>query len=317
MTRKETRFTNFLRSRGVGIIIALSGAWMSMKCVPSAVPLGETLPWLTPTLSWGLNILLIFLIAATLIAVNRTFNLLKTLSVFFAAYFVFITCATPCVASSLGVAAPLALTVTLATWILFSIYNQRRSDRRIFLIFTLLSAGTLWDWKFLFFVPVFFIGLAQMRILRFKKIVAALIGLITPPWIAWGLGLMELPSLPLIFFTPPTMLLEQPGAWPFLCTVALTMVTGFMAGTFNLLRILGFNARARAYNGFLALLGITTGLLAIVNFTALHAYVILLNVCVALQVGHFFRATVTRRGYIFILILLAAYIALYVWSILS
>ena len=147
-------------------------------------------------------------------------------------------------------------------------------------------------------------------------IIAALIGLITPAWIVFGLGLMPLPRLPHIFFTPPALLLQAPGGWPFLCTVLLTMVTGFLFGSTALLRILGFNARARAYNGFLALLGIYTGVLALINFTALPDYVTLLNACVAFQIGHFFRATASRRGYIVILVLLAAYTALYIWSAL-
>ena len=106
----------------------------------------------------------------------------------------------------------------------------------------------------------------------------------------------------------------MPGAWPFLCTVLLTIIIGFLLGLANLIRIIGFNAQARAYNGFLSLLGITTGVLAIMNFTDLQVYVPLLNACVAFQVGHFFRATASRRGYILILGLLASYTALYIWA---
>ena len=69
-----------------------------------------------------------------------------------------------------------------------------------------------------------------------------------------------------------------------------------------------------AYNGFLALLGIYTGILAIINFTALPDYMTLLNACVAFQVGHFFRATASRRGYILIVLLFAAYTSLYLWA---
>lgn len=315
MTKKETRFTNILRSRGVACILAAISAWMIWRCLPSlTAPAG----WLGifPELSCVLNFAVLTATGVAMIAINRSFTLLRTLSVFFAAYFLFITAATPGVAAFAGSSSLLAAVMILCMWILFTLYNERVSDRRIFLIFCLLGAGTLYDWKFLFYVPLFMTGMMQMRILRFKKIIAALIGLITPAWIVFGLGLMPLPRLPHIFFTPPAMLLEAPGGWPFLCTVLLTMVTGFLFGSTALLRILGFNARARAYNGFLALLGIYTGVLALINFTALSDYVTLLNACVAFQIGHFFRATASRRGYIIILILLAAYAALYIWSAL-
>lgn len=314
MTRKETRFTNILRSRGVGLILSFCGVWMTWRCLPALTPAGVLGAY--PELSCAVNLAILMATGLSMIAINRTFTLLRTLSVFFAAYFMFITCATPEVAGVFGPASVLAGVVIWCMGILFTLYHERRSDRRIFLIFCLLSAGTLYDWSFLFFVPPFFAGMVQMRILRFKKVIAAIVGLITPPWIVFGLGLMPLSQLrlPHIFFTPPSMLLETPGAWPFLCTVLFTMATGVIFGLTSLLRILGFNARARAYNGFLAILGVYTGVLAIINFTALTTYVPLLNACVAMQVGHFFRATATRRGYIVILSLIAAYTALYFWA---
>lgn len=316
MTKRETRFTNILRSRGVACILAGISAWMTWRCLPSLTPPAG---WFGayPELSCVLNYAILLATAVAMIAINRSFTLLRTLSVFFAPYFLFITAATPSVAAFAGTSSLLAAVMILCMWILFTIYNERVSDRRIFLIYCILGAGTLYDWKFILFTPLFFAGLVQMRILRFKKIIAALIGLITPAWIAFGLDLMPLPTLPHIFFTPPTLLLATPGGWPFLCTVLMTMITGFLFGSTALLRILGFNARARAYNGFLALLGIYTGVLAIINFTALPDYVTLLNACVAFQVGHFFRATASRRGYIVILLLLATYAALYTWSTLA
>ncbi|WP_289754217.1 hypothetical protein [uncultured Duncaniella sp.] len=312
MTRKETRFTNFIRSRGVGAIIAVVSAWMTWRALPSLTPSG----WLgfMPELSWGVNFAVLSATAWAMIAINRQFNILRTLSVFFAAYFLFITCSTPFMSCFAGTSSVLAACMIFCMWILFTLYNEPHSNRRIFLIFAILSAGTLYDWKFLFFVPLFVIGLAQMRILRTKKIISALIGIFTPPWIVFGLDLMPIPQLPHIFFTPPTILLQSPEALPFLCTVLLTMTIGFLLGSINLLRILGFNARARAYNGFLAVLGIYTGILAIINFTALPDYMTLLNACVAFQVGHFFRATASRRGYILIVLLFAAYTSLYLWA---
>lgn len=312
MTRKETRFTNFIRSRGVGAIIAVVSAWMTWRALPSLTPSG----WLgfMPELSWGVNFAVLSATAWAMIAINRQFNILRTLSVFFAAYFLFITCSTPFMSCFAGTSSVLAACMIFCMWILFTLYNEPHSNRRIFLIFAILSVGTLYDWKFLFFIPLFVIGLAQMRILRTKKIIAALIGIFTPPWIVFGLDLMPIPQLPHIFFTPPTILLQSPEALSFLCTVLLTMAIGFLLGSINLLRILGFNARARAYNGFLALLGIYTGILAIINFTALPDYMTLLNACVAFQVGHFFRATASRRGYILIVLLFAAYTSLYLWA---
>lgn len=314
MTRKETRFTNFLRSRGFGAILVGLSAWLiwNTPAMPVDSPVLSMIP---APLSCALSLVVIVGIAAIMVAINRQFTLLKTLSIFFAAYFVYITAATPGIASRLSVSAILAAVVLSCMWILYSLYNRRYSDRRIFLIFCLLSGGTLLDWKFSFFIPLFIVGLAQMRILRFKKIIAAIIGLVTPPWIAFGSGLMEIPQIPDIYYTPPSLLFEEETDMPFLCIVAFTMLTGVVFGAVGLFRMLGFNSRARAFNGFLAMLGIYTGVLAIINFTRLEDYLMLLNACVAFQTGHFFRVMTTRRGYIAILLLLAAYAGLYLWSV--
>lgn len=306
MTLREKHITNVVRSRGVAVLLMLAGVWMV---------------WSAPGLSLfglpeGAAVVMTLATAVAMIIINRQFNLLRTTSLFFAGFFMVACGSTPGIFTSY-VPALLALVVVTAMWIMFTLYNRRRSDRRIFLVFTLLSAGALIDWSFLFYIPVFFAGIGQMRIFRFKKILAAIIGIITPWWIALGLGLMPVPHIPHIYFTPPTQLADTPGGWPFIAAVALTLLTGFFTGSINLLRILGFNSRARAVNGLVTITGITTGLLAIVNFTHLATYVVILNACVALQVGHFFRATATRRGYIFVLSLLAAYAGLYIWGILS
>ncbi len=307
MTRREKHITNVIRSRGVAILLMLLGAWMVWSA-----PRYDILD-----IPDGISLLLTVATGAGMIMINRQFNLLRTTSLFFAGLFMVMCGATPGVFTGGLTPALLAATVTCSIWIMFTLYNERRSDRRIFLAFTLLSAGAILDWAFLFYIPVFIAGIGQMRIFRFKKILAAIIGIITPWWIALGLGLVPVPRIPHIFFTPPAMLAETPGGWPFLSAVALTLAIGFFTGSINLLRILGFNARSRAINGLLSITGIATGVFAIVNFTHIATYVILLNVTVAFQVGHFFRATVNRRGYIFVLALLVAYTGLYIWSILS
>lgn len=326
MTRREQHLTNILRSRGVGVLIALAGIWMAwhalmaghvMAWPPTVTPL---LPapstWFSamPELSFVANIAVLAGVAVLMISVNRRFNILRTGSIFFAAYFFFITCATPTVAGQLGASSLLALAVMACVGLMFSVYAERISSRRVFLSFAILSGGSLIDWSFLFYIPVFMVALGQMKLFKFKKLLAMALGLITPPWIVYGLGLAETPVVPDFFWTPPAIVAKLPPGIAFVSAVGLTVLTGFLLGSLNLLRIIGFNARSRAYNGVLALVSISTALLAIVNFTRLDVYVTLLNATVAFQVGLFFRYSASRRGYIAVLTLLAAYSGLYVWQ---
>lgn len=326
MTRKEIAFTQVIRSRGMVVLISLAAIFMTFyaymlgKVTPlhdfRTIALPTPSDWLGDTTqSMWCNIALTVATATVMVMVNRSFNLLRTSSMFFAAYFLITTAATPSVMGQLSASSLLALATMLAVWLMFSIYNVRASSRRVFLVFLLLGMGQLVEYSFVLYIPVLITGLGQMRIFSFKKILAAALGYITPAWTVWGLDLVPLPEMPVLEFTPPALLLGNPAIYPMLAAVALTLLTGFLLGSLNLIRIIGFNAQARSYNGLLSIVSIATGIFAIVNFTNVTFYVTLLNACVAFQVGHFFRFTVMKRGYIIMLSLIASYIALYVWAL--
>lgn len=328
MTRKEVTFTRIIRSRGMAVLITLAAIFMTVQAYAfgriATITDFRTIAFPTPAdwipetwLSMWVNVVLTLGTGGVMILINRHFNLLRTTSAFFAAYFIFTCACVPTVMGQVSASALLALTVMAGVWLMFSIYNTRPSSRRVFLVFFIIGLGQLVEYTFALYIPLFIAALGQMRIFRFKKILAAILGNITPAWIVWGLGLADHPDIPRFEFTPPSLILATPEAWPMLASVALTLLTGFFLGCFNLIKILGFNAQARAYNGVLSLLSIATGLFAIVNFTNITFYVTLLNACVAFQVGHFFRFTVMKRGYIIVVSLMAAYLAIYTWAMLG
>lgn len=327
MTRKEVTFTRIIRSRGMAVLIALAAIFMTLQAyalgkIPQihdfrTIAFPTPSEWISsPLISMWVNIFLVGATAEVMILINRHFNLLRTTSIFFVAYFAFTMAATPAVVGQLSASSLLALFVMWGIWILFSIYDIRPSSRRVFLAFFLLGLGLLVEYTFALYIPLFIAGLGQMKILRIKKIIAAILGIITPAWIAWGLAIVPVPEIPKFEFTPPAMLLSMPQIWPLLTAAALTLLTGFFLGCFNLIKIIGFNAQARAYNGLIALISIATGVFAIVNFTNIAFYLTVLNACVAFQVGHFFRLTVMRRGYIVVTTLMVAYLGIYVWAML-
>lgn len=328
MTRKEVTFTRIIRSRGMAVLITLAAIFMTLQAYTfdKIAPLSDfrtiALPtpgeWISdPAVSMWANIALVLLTGLVMLLINRNFNLLRTTSAFFAAYFVFITACTPAVMGQLGASVFPALAVMVCVWLMLSIYNTRPSSRRVFLIFFIIGLGQLVEYTFVLYIPLFIAGLGQMKIFKFKKILAAVLGNITPAWIVWGLGLAPRPEIPHFEFTPPSLILDSPAAWPIFAAVAVTLLTGFLLGNINLIKIIGFNARARAFNGLLTMISIATGIFAIVNFTNIAFYVILLNACVAIQVGHFFRFTVMRRGYIVVVSLMAIYLGIYIWTMLG
>lgn len=86
-------------------------------------------------------------------------------------------------------------------------------------------------------------------------------------------------------------------------------------GIFNLIRIYSYNGRSRAFNGFITLTAVVTVALILADSVNTLSYLPLLNVCAAMQAGHFFTIINRRRTYVPVLCLIAVYVALYILNL--
>lgn len=327
MTLKELKFTRFLRSKGMAFILAVLSVVMTRQAAVS----GHILPDVSnhgfvfpspqmwwpqgPATMWG-TILLVLVIAGLMIYVNRRFNVLRTLSVYFGGLFLVMAAATPGVTVFLSGAVLLPIILLGAMSLLYRSFNSRQAPRYMLLAFFLLGTGALFQYGFLFYVPVFLVGIGQMRVFGLKTLLAALMGLLAPLWIAWGAG-----WAPFDFWNHihvevsfPTTLSAIPGGIPYIASLAFTILLGVALGMVNFFKIYAYNARARAYNGLLSGVSVFTAIFAVLNYANSQFYILMLDCCVAFQMGHYFRIYLQQRAYIVALALMAVYGGIYVWS---
>ncbi len=266
--------------------------------------------------SFGINALILLISCGTMIFINGRYNILRGFSVSFAGLFLLMTAATPGIATVFQGGSLLALAALLGTLLFFTIYNApKRGSKRVFLTFFLITAGALTQYGFLILLPVFLIGMGQMRVLRFRDLVAAGIGVIAPLWLWWAFS-PGFPSLHAPEFDNPFAPLTLIERIRFLATVGVTLLTGFLLGGYNMVKVYSYNAKARALNGLLAVTGVATGIAAIANWSNMAFYVTLLNVCVAFQAGHFLNLNINNRtGYISTLVLVVLYGGLWLWNL--
>lgn len=247
--------------------------------------------------------------------INKVHNLMRTVSLLFVGLFTIMLAATPKIFIAFGSGTVLAFAVLLSIMLLYSIYDSPDNTRRLFMVFFILSCGAVFDYAFVPYIAVFIIGARQMKCLDWRSFLAAVIGVVTPLWILLGGGLLSLES----FRMPdPRAVYEMYDAMgninTFVC-VGMTMALGLILGSINLMKIIAFNARRRAMVGFMCIVGILSGLLCIVDFTNIWAYLTLLYVCVAFQVGLFMRLYEARRAYIAVLAVMVLYLACFVWTV--
>ncbi|MCM1517616.1 MAG: hypothetical protein NC117_03135 [Pseudoflavonifractor sp.] len=325
---RESDITRFLSSRyGLLLMTALAVvAAVIAYCHGDVIPIpgakGLGLPsaneWIQDRpLSLVVNLALNIGIACMLVLINKSFNILRTLTVLYSTLYLVFQSASPSVMGQFYDGTLLCIVILCAMSLLFPTFGQRRPDRRkIFLAFFLLGLGTLTQYAYALYIPVFLIGCVQMRCLSFKGFMAALIGLVTPVWILWGLGVISLDNVTLPQFAPIFTALDRHEAARFIATVGLTIALIIGFGAFNFIKIYSYNSRARAYNGFIGILALATMVYAMADYTNTAAYIPLLNTCAAVQGAHFFTINPGRRSYIGILTLILLYTALYLWAIL-
>lgn len=303
MTNREQALTGFLRSRGMAILSAIGAVAMIDGKWPGESPV---------------MLAVVCLVLATgilMVVVNRRFNLLRSLSVYFAGLFMVMggSSTAACAISLTGWLVPLwALVIST---LLFECYDAPGNTKLIFLAFMLVSGAGIISQAFLYYAPVFLLGMLALKCTHgIKPWLAAVIGLMVPWWLLW-------------VFSPCGYLLSMPwhllpwgSMWwegirstplPLLILAGSTLLILLAVWMMNLLKIMAYNAHDRSVNGLLSLITVGTWVMAIVDFGNVTFYLPMLFCVLAFQMGHFFRIFLSSRAYIIALAVLGAYIAFY------
>lgn len=269
--------------------------------------------WLEPgAASMWLNLAMNVAIVGVIALLNKTFNILRSITSLWGSVFILMQVASPMIMGQFYGGTLLALLMGLITALLYSCYGlSTAGNRRVFLIFALLSAASFIQYAFMFYIPVMVLGMVQMRIFNARSLVAAAIGVLTAPWLLIGSGLVSLDQVHWPEFVSTLSEIATSKMIHSLVVVGITMALGLAALCGNFMRLLSYNAKYRSYNGFLAILLITTIILLLVDYNNLSIYVPLLNLAASFQIALFFANRRQRSSWIAIAALMVVYVALY------
>lgn len=313
-------------SRPFALIIALVG--LALLCLngPLSFPPafcsprpGFLLHDLTVALPYQSSLATLIYLGSCLMLVwlVRRHNLHHSLSDTYAAMMLLMGAALPAACGALQPGLLLLPVMLLCVALMFGMYQSPDRTRRCMVVFLCLGAGAMVNVGFVLFVPVMFIGLAQMRVFTPRMVAAALIGLLVPYWLAWAFGCITISDfiIPLGYTVPAGDQLLQ--SLPQVCAVAVTMLAGLITASVNMLVIYTRNARTRALNGLLLILGTVSGIACVADWPNMLFYVPLLCGCTAYQIGLFYSLYAKQRPYMFVLTLMSIYFVLSVWILLN
>ncbi|MDE6316989.1 MAG: hypothetical protein K2L73_01150 [Muribaculaceae bacterium] len=268
--------------------------------------------WLPPCdLSLVISLAVMALTSITFIALNKVFNFMRAPSALTSSLYVFMMASLPMASGQFYGGDMMCIIMLGVTAIMFSCFGDTSVNQRIFLIFFMLSLASTVQYAFMFYIVVAVPGLAQMRVLNLRSLVAMLLGGLSPFWILYGFGLIDFEDIHWPHFESTLSQLSVLDMVTAFSAVGVTVIVGFAAMCVNLIKILSYNAKFRAYNGFLTLLFIATVLFSIVDYVNLSVYYPLLCLTSAYQVAHYFSAHKQRGAVWVVLSVQIVYLIIY------
>lgn len=271
---------------------------------------------LPPFISTLLSVVGIIGVCALLSLINKIYSFTRDVTYIFASSFLLLSIVYPEIVTRLSDGTILALIVVWLSYLLFSTYQSMYPQRRVFLISVILSCCCMFQYTFVYLIPVFFIGFLQMRAMYIRSALAMLFGLVTPFWIVLGLGIIGLEDL----HAPQLAnVWEHLGVEQYRNVIILLSVTAFVTLVLliaNVLQIINYKMQVRAYNGFFLVLTILTMIVMAVDFDNVMVYFPVLNLCLSIQIAHSFTIQKYLRRYIPYLLFVLSCLGVFVWRVL-
>lgn len=323
MASKAAIITNVLHSRGTAAVMAVWSVIAFCMCYAAGrmvhitgdkgVAFPSANEWIAPGLPDFMAALASYGIAIVLmIAICKVFNVLRSMTWLHVALFGLMQGATPDLCVQFFTGDMLLIVVQLCVLLMLDTYRQVKASGHVFLIFFLLSLFTTTQYSYVVYMLVFMLACMQMQVFNGRTLVAALIGIVTPWWILLGFGIISPADIHLPVITSIFSVIDLNDTFLLLISVGFTAFLIVMSLVLNVFRTIAYNARARAINGVFTALSLATLAACCLDFRNIISYIPLLNFCAALQVSHYFAVHRAEKTCIAILLIMGAYIALYI-----
>lgn len=267
--------------------------------------------WLTMAVSTAL----ILATALSWMFIIQLFNPFRALTTLPASFFLAMVTAMPDIMDQLYTGTVMAFAIVVCIPLLWSSFADVGRLRHIFLLFFILSALTMTRYCFAVYIPVFILGCIQMKIMSLRTIIACILGIATPWWIALGIGLIEPPAIRMPDFSQFSLVFDFDGTLNLILVLVTTSVLLVVAWCANFMKVLTLNANLRAFNGSISLIALFTVLAICVDFSNAVAYLPTLMLASSYELAYMFGTSHGDRRYIGITALMLVYIGFFVLRI--
>ena len=268
-------------------------------------------------LSAAINVLGLLVTGGVMLALNKVFSYVRSVTHLFVSAFFLLQLAHPAGLVSFNAGTLVCLITAVAMMPLFASYQDRHSQRSIFLIFAIVATGSMFHYGFLALIPAFLLGFLNMGVMNLKGWLAMAFGLFTPFWIALGMGIASPANLVVPHIS---------GIWNIgwslhedlmLIVAGVIAVLGIILAVMNLMTIMNYRMQTRVYNAFFIFVLAMLVIALCIDCDSAAVYLPLLGLMTAVQIAHAhtLRATMPYR-FVFILLMIAGCLGFYAANLL-
>lgn len=282
-------------------------------CLPSPNRWG-----MTPPGGWIFNLSALLVATVTLYFFNKQFTVVQGSDTVLTGMFIFTACSNVWVSGILTSSGIMALANLICLSVLFGCWQKHNATQEMFLIATILAVGSMFQYAFIFMTPVYLLGAMMLKCFNFRCLVAYLMGLAAPYWVAVGLGIVSVDA-----FTMPTFtnlfdgFASRSGLLVGMLNVAVTAFIGLILAFNNGVRLYAGNTQRRLYNMVVDLLGVACVMCMLLDFNNMVAYMATLYMITAFQLANLFALWHVHRGGLWLFMLSLLYVAAYLIMILG
>lgn len=304
-------------------------AWLAMTAVAFFVDMPRTpaadtgicFPspdtWrLIPFWGWLINTLLVATVAILISVINKEYRIVSGSDTVLTGMFLILTGSNIWTSGMLTSSVCVALVNLLCISVLFGCYRRRNVARELFVLATILSVGSMFEYALVFMIPVYIIGAAMTKCLTIKSFIAFLMGLAAPWWIGLGFGIipfdsLKLPQLSHVFGA----ITSKHDLFIGLLNIGVTLLIAFMLALANAVKLYAGNSRRRIFNMVINVLGLVILVCMIFDFANLPAYLTTLYLVSSVQLANEFELRNVSHGAWWIAGISAMYIGAFVLMI--
>ncbi len=257
------------------------------------------------------NVACVVVMGVLLYFLNKSFSFIRAVTTINVSVLFVLEAACPYLTTGSPKGAIMCMVMLVAAFILFGSYNRRNAQRSIFITFVILMLGAWLHYACLYLIPVFMLGFMQMRAMSLKGFLAMGVGLLTPPWILLGSGLVPISALSLPKMQNVWCALSHSESWLLLAVAIAEALLLVGLSIVNLMQIYSYKMQIRAYNGFLSILALATLAMMAIDYGNILSYLPVLNCGIAVQVAHAFTSSRNPWRFVGVVLLVAACAACY------